>query len=60
MLKNNQGLILEITDGDALCYRGNFFLTSKTTVMRLAHNMATELRSSYKPIMGLENINAKK
>ena len=57
MLKNNQGLILEITDGDALYYRGNFFYDlAKTTVMRLAHNMAAELRSSYQPIMGLENI----
>jgi NAD(P)-dependent dehydrogenase (short-subunit alcohol dehydrogenase family) len=44
MLERNQGLIIEITDGDTLDYRGNFFYDlAKTTVIRLAHNMAAEL-----------------
>jgi NAD(P)-dependent dehydrogenase (short-subunit alcohol dehydrogenase family) len=39
------GLILEITDGDALFYRGNFFYDiAKTTVIRMAFALAEELR----------------
>jgi NAD(P)-dependent dehydrogenase (short-subunit alcohol dehydrogenase family) len=57
MLENSQGLILEITDGDSLYYRGNFFYDlAKTTVIRLAHNMAADLSTPNKPILGLENI----
>ncbi len=57
MLQNKAGLILEITDGDSLYYRGNFFYDlAKTTVMRLAHNMAAELSSPSQPIMGLGTI----
>ena len=45
MLQNNQALLIEITDGDTLNYRGNFFYDLvKTTVIRLAHNMAAELK----------------
>jgi NAD(P)-dependent dehydrogenase (short-subunit alcohol dehydrogenase family) len=45
MLENGQGLVIEVTDGDTLNYRGNFFYDLvKTTVIRLAHNMAVELK----------------
>ncbi len=45
MLEHNTGLIIEITDGDTLNYRGNFFYDlAKTTVIRLAHNMAEEFK----------------
>lgn len=45
MLEHNTGLIVEVTDGDTLNYRGNFFYDLvKTTVMRLAHNMAEEFK----------------
>lgn len=45
MLEQKSGLLIEITDGDALNYRGNLFYDlAKTTVIRLAHNMATELK----------------
>jgi len=38
-------LIVEITDGDAMYYRGNFFYDiAKTTVIRLAFAMSEELR----------------
>jgi NAD(P)-dependent dehydrogenase (short-subunit alcohol dehydrogenase family) len=44
MLQHKQGLIIEVTDGDTLNYRGNFFYDlAKTTVIRLAHNIAAEL-----------------
>jgi NAD(P)-dependent dehydrogenase (short-subunit alcohol dehydrogenase family) len=47
MLEHGQGLVIEITDGDTLNYRGNFFYDlAKTTVIRLAHNMATELKDN--------------
>lgn len=47
MLEANSGLIVEVTDGDNLNYRGNFFYDLvKTTVMRLAHNMAEEFKSN--------------
>ncbi len=45
LLKQNSGLIIEITDGDTLDYRGNFFYDiAKTTVIRLAVALAEELR----------------
>ncbi len=45
MQGQNAGLIVEVTDGDTLGYRGNFFYDLvKTTVIRLAHNMAEEFR----------------
>lgn len=45
MIERNQGLIIEITDGDGLYYRGNMFYDLvKTTVIRLAHNMAADLQ----------------
>jgi NAD(P)-dependent dehydrogenase (short-subunit alcohol dehydrogenase family) len=55
MLEKGQGLVIEITDGDTLNYRGNFFYDlAKTTVIRLAHNMAAELRSDIFNLPGLE------
>jgi NAD(P)-dependent dehydrogenase (short-subunit alcohol dehydrogenase family) len=45
MIEHNQGLIIEVTDGDGLYYRGNMFYDLvKTTVIRLAHNMAADLQ----------------
>ena len=42
---NASGLIVEIGDGDSYTYRGNlFFDLIKTTVIRLAFDMARELR----------------
>ena len=42
---NASGLIVEIGDGDSFTYRGNlFFDLIKTTVIRLAFDMARELR----------------
>lgn len=43
MVAQNAGLVIEVTDGDNLNYRGNFFYDLvKTSVIRLAHNMAQE------------------
>lgn len=43
--RNASGLIVEIGDGDSYTYRGNlFFDLIKTTVIRLAFDMARELR----------------
>lgn len=45
MLERPGGLIVEVTDGDALYYRGNLaYDLVKTAVMRLAFGMAEELR----------------
>jgi NAD(P)-dependent dehydrogenase (short-subunit alcohol dehydrogenase family) len=45
MLERDQGLILEITDGDTFNYRGNLFYDLvKTSVIRLAYGMAEELK----------------
>jgi NAD(P)-dependent dehydrogenase (short-subunit alcohol dehydrogenase family) len=45
LLERRSGLVVEITDGDALYYRGNFFYDiAKTTVIRLAFAMSEELR----------------
>ncbi len=45
MHPNNQGLIIEITDGDHMGYRGNLFYDlAKTAVIRLAYAMSRDLR----------------
>jgi NAD(P)-dependent dehydrogenase (short-subunit alcohol dehydrogenase family) len=45
MIERGSGVVVEITDGDALYYRGNFFYDlAKTTVIRVAFAMAEELR----------------
>jgi NAD(P)-dependent dehydrogenase (short-subunit alcohol dehydrogenase family) len=45
MLAQHQGLIVEITDGDTLDYRGNLFYDlAKVSALRLALAMAEELR----------------
>ena len=45
MVERGRGLIVEITDGDTLDYRGNLFYDLvKTSVIRLAFGMAEELR----------------
>ncbi len=45
MIEGESGLVVEITDGDHFGYRANlFFDLVKTTVIRLAYAMASELR----------------
>ena len=45
MIDRRQGLIIEITDGDTLDYRGNLFYDlAKVSAIRLAQAMAAELR----------------
>lgn len=45
MVERKRGLIVEITDGDGLYYRGTLFYDLvKVTVIRLAFDMAEELR----------------
>ncbi|MBI1878186.1 MAG: SDR family NAD(P)-dependent oxidoreductase [Chloroflexi bacterium] len=45
MIEREQGLIVEITDGDTYTYRGNLFYDlAKLSVIRLAYAMAEELR----------------
>ncbi|WP_224248488.1 SDR family oxidoreductase [Hyalangium gracile] len=45
LLERNQGLIVEITDGDNFGYRGNvFYDLVKMSIIRLAFTMAWELR----------------
>ncbi|GEM88222.1 SDR family oxidoreductase [Meiothermus granaticius] len=47
MLERNLGLIIEVTDGDNLNYRGNFFYDlAKTTVIRLGFAMSEEFKSN--------------
>ena len=44
MIERNSGLIVEITDGDKIGYRGNLFYDlAKTTAIRLAFAMAHDL-----------------
>jgi NAD(P)-dependent dehydrogenase (short-subunit alcohol dehydrogenase family) len=46
MVSQRSGLIVEITDGDSLAYRGSLFYDlAKVSVIRLAFVMAEELRS---------------
>lgn len=45
MLERKKGLIVEITDGDTLKYRDNFFYDlAKTSVIRLAYAMSEDLK----------------
>jgi NAD(P)-dependent dehydrogenase (short-subunit alcohol dehydrogenase family) len=45
MLEKQEGLIVEITDGDTQAYRGNLFYDlAKISAIRLAYAMAEELR----------------
>ncbi len=45
MVEHGSGLVVEVTDGDSLRYRGMFFYDlAKTSAMRLATAMAYELR----------------
>lgn len=54
MLEKGQGLVIEITDGYEMNYRGNMFYDlAKTTVIRLAHNMATELGGELGALPGM-------
>jgi NAD(P)-dependent dehydrogenase (short-subunit alcohol dehydrogenase family) len=47
MVERDSGLIIEVTDGDALNYRGNFFYDlAKTAVIRLAFSMSEEFKSN--------------
>jgi NAD(P)-dependent dehydrogenase (short-subunit alcohol dehydrogenase family) len=44
LLKSSQGVLIEITDGDSLAYRGNFFYDLvKTMVIRMAFSWSEEL-----------------
>ena len=44
MVERNAGLVVEVTDGDTLGYRGNlFFDLAKNAVIRLAYAMAADL-----------------
>ena len=46
MIERNAGLIVEVTDGDTLGYRGNLFYDlAKNAVIRLAYAMAADLRA---------------
>ena len=46
MVERNSGLIVEVTDGDTLGYRGNLFYDlAKNAVIRLAYAMAADLRA---------------
>jgi len=54
MVARNQGLIIEITDGDTLTYRGNLaYDLAKTSVIRLALAQAEDLKAR-----GLDGITA--
>ena len=46
MIERNAGLIVNVTDGDTLAYRGNLFYDlAKNAVIRLAHTMAADLHA---------------
>ena len=46
MVERDTGLIVEVTDGDTLGYRGNLFYDlAKNAVIRLAYAMAADLRA---------------
>ena len=46
MVKQDAGLIVEVTDGDTLGYRGNLFYDlAKNAVIRLAYAMAADLKA---------------
>lgn len=45
VLRSERGLVVEVTDGDSLAYRGSYFYDLvKTSVIRLAFALAEELR----------------
>lgn len=47
MIPQNRGLVIEITDGEDLTYRGQLLYDFlKTGVIRLAHNMAQDLKDT--------------
>jgi NAD(P)-dependent dehydrogenase (short-subunit alcohol dehydrogenase family) len=47
MIENNAGLVVEITDGDFLGYRGAFFYDfAKAAGIRIAYALAAELRNT--------------
>ncbi len=47
MIEQNQGLIIEVTDGDDFRYRGNLFYDlAKISAIRLAQDMAKDLRET--------------
>ena len=47
MIEQNQGLIIEVTDGDDFRYRGNLFYDlAKISAIRLAQAMAKDLRET--------------
>lgn len=46
MVERDAGLVVEVTDGDTLGYRGNLFYDlAKNAVIRLAHAMAADLHA---------------
>ncbi len=46
MVERNAGLVVEVTDGDTLGYRGNLFYDlAKNAVIRLAYGMASDLHA---------------
>lgn len=48
MVERNAGLIVEVTDGDFLGYRGNLFYDlAKISAIRLAYAMAADLRNRH-------------
>ena len=48
MIERDAGLIVEVTDGDTLGYRGNFFYDLvKNAVIRIAYAMAADLRAHH-------------
>ena len=48
MVERNAGLIVEVTDGDTLGYRGNLFYDlAKNAVIRLAYAMAADLNAHH-------------
>jgi NAD(P)-dependent dehydrogenase (short-subunit alcohol dehydrogenase family) len=47
MLEKGSGLVIEVTDGDSLAYRGNLYYDlAKISAMRLALGMAEELKGT--------------
>lgn len=54
MVERNAGLIIEITDGETLGYRGNLFYDLvKTSVIRLAYAMACDLKDHDVTVLAL-------
>ena len=48
MLKNNKGLVIEVTDGVSYEYRGNLFYSlAKISAIHLAESMAQEIRGHH-------------